>query len=164
MPKGVYPHTHIKPREYPEDIVELVRELYTNQKMTVLEVQAALPKGYKAQRIIERYIPQRRRAVPRNQRGERNACWKGSEAGYEAVHLRLKTEIGAAASHFCHDCGKQAYDWSYQGGAPDERSYPRNGCLYTTDLSYYVPRCRPCHGGYDSKKRAPNSYSETETP
>lgn len=152
MPKGVYERTAAnrpRPRTYPPEIVTLVRHLYLEGGLTVAEVQRRLPAGFKAQRIIERHIPTRRPAAKRNQAGDANASWKGAEASYSAVHLRLTSWRGKAANHPCHDCGKRASDWSYQGGCPDERSDPKSGCTFTTDLTKYVPRCHSCHTAHD---------------
>lgn len=70
MPKGVYERTadnKPKQRTYPFEIVSQAVALYESG-CTVSEVQAALPKGYKAQRIIERYVPERRPAIKRTNR------------------------------------------------------------------------------------------------
>jgi hypothetical protein len=72
------------------------------------------------------------------------------ELGYSAVHKRL----GDVSVHRCTDCGEQAHDWSYIGGSPDEKvdQRRRSGSgVYTTDLSYYVPRCRDCHMKLDMR-------------
>lgn len=151
MPKGVYPHTHIKPREYPQEIVDQVRRMYVDQGMTVKEVQEALPKGFKAQRIIERYIPIRRTASKRFQSREQNSSWKGDAASYTAVHLRLRVERGPARSHPCVDCGEVAHDWSYNGRDENCVRSPRG--VYSVNLDNYDPRCRCCHRQYDARMR-----------
>ena len=87
MPKGVYPHTHIKPRAYPAEIVALVRHMYETEGMTIAEIQRALPRGFKAQRIVERHVPERRRAAKRDQRGNKTHRWRELDAGYKAAHL-----------------------------------------------------------------------------
>ena len=154
MPKGVYPHLHIKPRDYPEKIISLVKHLYLDQGKTVKEVQESLPKGFKAQTIIERYIPQRRRAIKRNQRGYNNDSWVGSNATYAAAHLRVEVERGKAANHICVDCPAPASDWSYDHNAGHlEKWKTENTCPYSPDPKHYSPRCRKCHRAWDKKKR-----------
>lgn len=73
---------------------------------------------------------------------EAHPGWKGDNAGYGAVHRRLAVELGPAKARSCHDCGKTAAQWSYNG--------PRDGGLpYSTDLSLYVARCFSCHRKFD---------------
>ena len=73
------------------------------------------------------------------------------EAGYTLVHARLKRERGRAALLDCVDCGGPSHEWSYDGTDPDqlEGLCGSRGCAalhpFSTDLSRYVPRCRPCH-------------------
>ena len=152
MPKGVYPHTHIKPRVYPPEIVAEVRHMYLEREMTVAEVQAALPRGFKAQRIIERHIPERRRAVKRNQSREQNLMWKGDEAGYQAAHLRVAASRGKARSYTCVDCDEPADDWSYNHTDLNQRNGKAGALPYSCDPIHYSPRCRPCHRTFDAPK------------
>lgn len=156
MPKGVYPHTHLKPRVYPPEVVELVRSLYLDIGMTVREVQIAIGKGYKAQRIIERYIGQRRRAAIRDQTGHRNKAWKGDALGYAAAHWRVVAARGAASRLSCVDCGESADEWSYVGGCPREIRDLARGCPYSPDVNRYSPRCLRCHRAFDYKGRRSN--------
>lgn len=150
MPKGVYertPGSKPKPREYPREIVDLVCGMY-EQGMTVAEVQLAAPKGYRVQTILERYLPARRPLGKRDQRGPANHMWKGSEASYGAIHLRL----GSLAGKACVDCGEAARHWSYEGGCRDElggESCPP----YCEHSEHYWPRCVRCHHHYDFKGR-----------
>lgn len=145
-----------KKREYPQDVVDLVVSAY-GSGCTVAEVQRMLPRGFKAQTIIERHIPKRRTASKRHQTGELNHAWKGGDAGYEAAHWRVKSIHGSARNHSCVDCGGTARDWSYRGGDPMERTCPDNGCKYSLSPDYYEPRCVPCHRAYDNpaRNRAP---------
>lgn len=153
-PKGVYERTDAnrpKPREYPAEVVALVRRLYLEDGLTVAEVSQRLPKGYKAQRIIERHIDQRRPAIKRNQTGPANATWRGDDVSYQGVHVRLVAQRGKASAHLCVDCRQAAQDWSYEGGSEQERRDGKFGLRYTTDLSMYAPRCRKCHRAHDRK-------------
>lgn len=137
-----------KPREYPPDVVELICSMYRNG-MTVAEIRAAAPRGYRVQTILERYLPERRPAAKRNQDGAANHMWKGSDAGYQAAHLRLAQLNGKARDHQCADCEKQAADWSYEGGCPDEQRSPVGSPPYCIHPDHYRPRCRPCHRAHD---------------
>lgn len=141
VPKGVYPHTHIKPREYPVEVVELVRRMYLVDGMTVAEVQRELPAGFKAQRIIERHIPERRPAVKRNQAGAANDSWKGDAAGYAALHLRVATNRGKPS--LCERCGttEGRFEWANLSG-----NYQ--------DTNDYARMCVTCHRRFDAARRA----------
>lgn len=138
-------------REYPAEIIELARSMYEDQGMTVAEIRAAFPSGYRVQTILERHIQSRRPAAKRNQRGPSNHMWR-SDPGYQAAHLRVVSMRGKAAAHACVDCGKAADDWSYRYGDPNELT-GSNGCPYSPDPDYYEPRCKSCHRRYDKAKR-----------
>ncbi|GGU17084.1 hypothetical protein GCM10007979_14410 [Nocardioides albus] len=78
------------------------------------------------------------------------------EPTYAAMHLRVKSERGAAGDHECIDCGGQAADWSYVRGCSEERlpidSYARakgNRSPYCPHEEHYAPRCRGCHAKMD---------------
>ena len=71
---------------------------------------------------------------------------------YSAVHVRLKTDRGAAVDYLCVDCGTQANEWSYTYRDPDERT-SRFG-PYSMDLKFYEPRCVSCHRRLDSRHEA----------
>lgn len=151
VPKGVYERTPAnkpKPREYPPEIVELARRLYIDEGMTVAEIRAVFPKGYRVQTIIERHIAERRPCAKRDQSGERNHMWRGDDPGYQARHLRL----GRAADHPCVDCGEQAREWSYEGRCDGERR-TAGSPAYCTHDQHYRPRCTRCHRRYDSTAR-----------
>ena len=70
---------------------------------------------------------------------------------YAGVHKRLLRDIGKATQFDCSDCGNQAEEWSYNGGAPDESWWNRDGIwmAYTTNQNYYSPRCKKCHRRHD---------------
>lgn len=134
------------PREYPTEIVDLICGMY-GSGMTVAEIRQAAPKGYRVQTILERYLPERRPAIKRDQRGAANSMWRGEAASYTAIHLRL----GNASLCRCVDCGRGAREWSYQHDCPDEKTDTRTGCRYCHHREHYVPRCRSCHRRYDLK-------------
>ena len=140
------------PREYPQEIVEQAISLYSSGS-TVREVQKALPIGFKAQRILERHLTERRPLGKRDQAGPKNHAWKGDGLGYEAAHWRVKALKGSASGHRCLDCQERAMDWSYNGGCAREAIDPQNGCAYSPNPEMYSPRCRSCHRQYDAAMR-----------
>jgi hypothetical protein len=138
-------------RDYPPEIVARAVGLYEGGA-TVAEVQTHRAHGFKAQTILERHVPERRRAIKREQTGPANAAWKGTDAGYDAAHARVVRLKGPAREHRCADCGGPAVDWSYEGGAADEKR-DAEGRPYSPTPSYYTPRCRPCHRTHDAAMR-----------
>ena len=148
MPRGR------QPRAYPPEIIELARSMYVDKGMTVAEIRAVFPQGYRVQTILERHVP-RRLAAKRDQRGERNHMWR-PDPGYQAAHLRIVAIKGKAADHPCADCAGPAHDWSYNHSDPEQLT-GRNGCSYSTNPDFYEPRCRSCHRRLDAAKRVSNA-------
>lgn len=73
--------------------------------------------------------------------------WKGLEASYSAIHIRLRKLNGKASSHSCVDCHAAAQHWSYDMKDPNEIV---EGILaYSLDPAHYAPRCVSCHKVYD---------------
>lgn len=128
-----------RPRVYPPEIIELATALYQDGA-TIAEVQRALPPGFKAQRILERHLPNRRRAIKRHQRGSANSFWKGAEAGYAALHLRVAAIRGTPSR--CERCGttRGRFEWANLTG--------KYG-----DVSDYERMCVSCHRTYDAARR-----------
>lgn len=128
-----------KPRVYPPEVVALATSLYRDGA-TVAEVQRALPPGFKAQRILERHLPNRRRAVKRHQRGAANNSWKGADAGYAALHLRVAGERGTPS--LCARCGatRGRFEWANLTGKYH-------------DINDYERMCVSCHHTYDAARR-----------
>lgn len=84
------------------------------------------------------------------------ALWKGDSVEYKAAHDRVRAAKGKASTHSCGDCGRQAEDWSYNGGCPRERTSNAKGyegTRYSPDPDYYVARCKSCHMKYDRAER-----------
>lgn len=129
------------PRDYPPDIIATVADLYSGG-MTVAEVQAVMP-GYRVQTIIERYGIPTRAAIPRDQTGTRNGCWRGDDAGYQALHLRVENARGKPAR--CERCQlddpTRRYNWANLTGRYH-------------DVDDYERMCCPCHTAYDTARRA----------
>lgn len=80
-------------------------------------------------------------------RGSESRTWKGGGVTYSGAHERVKAHRGKAREHNCVDCSTTAEDWSYVGGAPDERV--QNGLAYSPSPEFYVPRCKLCHMAHD---------------
>ena len=134
MPRGA------KPREYPQEIIDLACGLYQSG-MTVAEIRAVFPKGYKVQTILQRYLPARRSQAKRDQRGPRNHMWKGNAAGYQALHLRVDALRGKPAK--CERCGTTEpvrYEWANLTG-------------HYYDPNDYQRMCVSCHRQYDADRR-----------
>jgi hypothetical protein len=68
--------------------------------------------------------------------------------GYSAIHHLLRKRFGAARTHVCVDCGRQARHWSYDHADRDERT-DDTGLRYSTKPEHYQPRCVPCHHIFD---------------
>lgn len=78
--------------------------------------------------------------------------WKGNDVTYLTAHCRVYSKYGKASTHEC-DCGRQAHEWAYQGGCPDERIDPR-GRPYSPNPDRYVAMCRYCHRAFDRFERS----------
>lgn len=87
-------------------------------------------------------IESRIAGVPGHHWHEDHHQWKGSRAGYTAVHTRLSRRLGKPKK--CSSCGTEdpnkVYDWANQTGEYD-------------DINDYRRLCRKCHGMYDAARR-----------
>lgn len=81
-----------------------------------------------------------RGAEPPDQSGENNPNWKGDEATYAALHLRVQRLRGDPME--CEKCGctDGNFEWANRTG-----DY--------ADVNDYVRLCIPCHRKYDAKRR-----------
>lgn len=69
-------------------------------------------------------------------RGALNPLWKGSDAGYMALHNWIRRHKPKSGS--CSDCGAEGRtDWANVSGE------------YRRDLDDYRELCRPCHRRFD---------------
>lgn len=141
------PGSGAKPRDYPAELVELVRHLYVDCRMTVHEIQRVVT-GAKVQNIIARYGIPSRRPGKRDQWGERNHAWKGDAAGYTAVHDRIHRRYGLPDE--CDWCGRVEgrFEWANLTG----RYY---------DETDYARLCISCHRRYDNDRRRRNGGRST---
>jgi hypothetical protein len=150
-----------KPRQYPPELVEQVRNLYVDQGMTVAEVQAVIGRGVKVQRVMENHNIPRRPTIKRNQYGEANSSWRGDSASYAAAHTRIYATRGPATAHECVDCHQPATEWAYEGGCPREQTDAR-GRIYSPDPSRYAPRCLGCHMAQDRDRLPSGQFVRKE--
>lgn len=129
-----------RPREYPQEIVDLICGWYADG-MTVAEIRAQAPAGYRVQTILERYLKERRSAIKRDQRGDKNSSWKGDDAGYQALHLRVAAERGKP--NLCSQCGatRGRFEWANLTG-----NY--------ADIEDYARMCVFCHRAFDAGRRS----------
>ena len=131
MPKGS-PGVPRK-TDAPETVAR-VRALYA-ANWTQIEIAHYLGWSLKkVQGVFRRNGITPRKPTPRNQRGPMNPRWKGDEAGYQAMHLRVYAERGKPVH--CQVCQKPAHEWANLTG-----NYQ--------DIEDYAPMCRSCHRRYD---------------
>ena len=144
MPRGVYPHTHIKPKTYPAQQVAEVKRLYWDEGMSIEEVAATLDLGSKViRRLMENHDIPRRSKIKRNQAGANNSTWRGREASYNALHSRVERARGKPDC--CEQCSADdpalRYEWAHLTGAYE-------------DTNDYRRMCVPCHREFDAERRS----------
>ena len=128
-----------KPREYPTEIVELITSWYRSG-MTVAEIRAKAPRGYRVQTILERYILNRRPSIKRDQYGENNSSWKGEDASYSALHFRVEAARGKPSECSLCDAVSGRFEWANLTGE-------------YTNVNDYARMCVVCHRRYDLDRR-----------
>jgi hypothetical protein len=128
-----------KPREYPSEIVKLITDWY-REGLTVAEIKLKAPKGYRIQTILERHIPNRRPSIKRNQLGENNSSWKGNEASYTALHLRVQAARGKPSECSLCDATSGRFEWANLTG-----DY--------ANINDYARMCVICHRRFDLDRR-----------
>ena len=145
MPRGA------KPKQYPPEMVEQVRTLYSGG-MTQVEVAAELGVTQKViwKLMIRHDIP-RRPQIKRDQRGARNSSWKGGAASYAAFHYRMTILRGQPKR--CEECGTgdlaKGYEWASISGDFANPSDHRR-------------LCRSCHARYDETYRNLGRYAQSK--
>lgn len=137
------PSKGVPPKVYAPELVADVGDLYSTG-MTIDAVAAKVGSTRKVvSRLMSRHGIPAQRAVPRNTGAERNVHWKGDEAGYQALHLRVSKARGKPS--VCESCGKDdpqaKYEWSNRTG-----NYQ--------DTADYWRLCVPCHQSFDAARRA----------
>lgn len=130
-----------KSRQYTTAIDgEKLRELYEGG-MTKAEVAAALNVTPKViHNAMKRHGIKVRKAIKRNQRGENNSSWRGSDATYSAMHHRVEVYRGKPS--LCEKCGctEGRFEWANLSG-----DY--------SNVQDYSRLCVPCHRQHDSNLR-----------
>ena len=121
----------------------VLRDFYDNRKMTQKEIASLLGCSQKAVlTAMKKYSIPRRIAAKRDQIGSKNDRWKGSDAGYQAKHLRVDTLFGKPKR--CSVCGcddpRKTYDWANLSGNYD-------------DPTDFKRMCRSCHRKYDNSRK-----------
>lgn len=110
--------------------------------MTKAEVAAILNTSVKvvANRLRDAGV-KCRRAVKRDQRGAKNASWRGNDATYAAFHHRVEAVRGTPCR--CEHCGTTdapRYEWANLTG-------------HYADVNDFARLCVPCHRRYDAARR-----------
>ena len=132
MPRG------LKPKVYPLAMVERVKALY-GSGLTQVEVAKVIGSSQKVVwNLMRRHQILRRRQVKRNQFGSNNSSWKGSDAGYAALHLRVQVARGKPS--LCEYCGRHDQDTRYEWA---------NLTGNYADVSDYARLCVSCHHRMD---------------
>ena len=121
--------------------MEKVRGLYLSG-MTQKEISAEMMIGFKVvQRVMINHDIPRRPQAKRDQIGQANPLWKGDQAQYQALHLRVATIRGKPQK--CEQCGTtepRRYEWANLTG-----NYQ--------DVMDYRRMCIPCHRKFDNQRR-----------
>lgn len=122
--------------------------LYVTKGMTLREIAACKGISLKiVQTLMRRHGVAARRAVKRDQRGPKNASWKGSRASYKALHLRVYSKRGRPAR--CEKCGTteaKRFEW-----ASRTKKYE--------DPEDYLRLCRRCHRIMDNTVKNLGRYA-----
>ncbi len=131
MPRGA------KPKVYDAGLVENVRALYA-KGMTQDEIAELSGVTQKViWRLMLRHEIPARVAAKRDQRGPRNLAWKGDDASYKALHLRVAVVRGKPS--LCERCGTTSaarFEWA-------------NLSKKYADPNDYIRLCVSCHHRMD---------------
>ena len=127
---------------YPSVLVADVGALYADG-LTQIEIARQLDLSQKVVwRVMRNHGIRARSAAKRDQKGARNHAWRGEQAGYQALHLRVVSVRGTPAR--CEECDladpKRRYEWANISGR-------------YTDPSDYRRLCIPCHRRFDNQRR-----------
>ena len=121
-----------------------IEKLYIDEFHTKKEISEILNVNVKViETLIKKYGIKTRVAYKRNQYGCKNLMWKGKEAGYQALHLRVSVSRGKPM--VCLVCSttdkNKTYEWANLSG----KYY---------DVNDYKRMCRSCHSQYAAKRRS----------
>ena len=128
-----------KPREYPAEVVSAACDAYKSG-LTIAEVQEFIGPGFRVQTILERHLPSLRPAIKRRQQGADNSSWKGDDASYGALHLRVVAARGKPSQ--CSWCERTEgrFEWANLTGE-------------YADIWDYARLCVSCHRKFDASRR-----------
>ena len=148
MPKGIYDRdasawTPPPRKEYSPELVARVRELY-EAGHTMREVAELAGTTVKVlQRLMSRHGIARRTSAKRDQVGEKNHMWRGDQAKYQALHLRVEAARGKPNRCSCCDTTdpSERYEWANLSGRYE-------------DINDYARLCVLCHRRVDAARRA----------
>ena len=158
MPRGVYDRaasqwTAPARKDYPDELVTRVRELY-GAGHTMREVAEFTGTTVKVlQRLRPRHGIARRTAAKRDQQGEHNHMWRGDDANYQALHLRVESARGKPNRCACCDTTdpSQRYEWANLSGRYE-------------DIHDYARLCVTCHRRLDAARRAATGRPTMPSP
>lgn len=127
----------------------LVRHLYTSgmtQEEIAVEISTTV---LSVRKFMKKCGIKSRVAAPRDQRGAKNANWKGDGVTYKAAHDRVYAIRGRPSK--CEHCGTSSDDVNYEwanltGNFHDPRDYIR--------------LCRSCHCKHDGLIKNLGSYAK----
>lgn len=120
-----------------------IRRLYHTEGLT----QSAIATHYGVSKAtIRRFLSKNgipfRPHTETQARLEKTAAWKGDDAGYVSLHIRVRRQRGTPKH--CERCGladeSRVYDWANLTG-----NY--------SNVWDYERMCRPCHRRFDNQKK-----------
>lgn len=93
--------------------------------------------------------------------------FKGDNAGYLAIHVRLRNLYGNPNTHDCVVCGKTSASYAYNNSGISEKTDVVSGLTvrYSVDLTQYSPMCNSCHRKVDyAFSKPPTKYLDFICP
>lgn len=125
----------------------ILENLYHNDFLSQVEIGA---KFNTSQKVVFRWFKvlgiKSRKPYIRNQRGDKNGNWGGTNVTYSALHIRVEKDRGKPS--YCEMCGTNElsirYEWACTGDYYDTNSYMR--------------MCAKCHRNFDKSKHGVRNY------
>jgi hypothetical protein len=93
--------------------------------------------------LMRRHGIKARVAAKRDQRGPQNHMWRGNDANYQALHLRVESARGKPSR--CERCSRTDSDGRYEWA---------NLTGNYADVDDYERMCVLCHRRFDAERRA----------
>ena len=120
---------------------EDLERMYLVEGKTFQEIADALGVSVKPiQNAMRVYGIKARVAAPRDQRGPKNKHWKGDDAGYAALHLRVISNRGQPnRCEVCESTSSCEYEWANLTGK-------------YSDVMDYKRMCISCHMKHDRRR------------